>query len=75
MTLTMGLAVYFTMWWIVLVAVLPFGVRSQHETQEYALGTDPGAPTAPLMVRKVIWTSIISAGLFCALWAYMSYFD
>ena len=75
MTLTMGLAVYFTMWWIVLFAVLPFGVRSQHETQEYALGTDPGAPTAPLMVRKVIWTSIISAGLVCALWACMSYFD
>lgn len=75
MSLPMGLAIYFTMWWIVLFAVLPFGVRSQHETEDFALGTDPGAPTAPLMAIKLIWTTAISAVLFCALWAYMSYFD
>ena len=31
MTLPMGIATFFTMWWIVLFAILPFGVRSQHE--------------------------------------------
>lgn len=72
MTLPMGLAIYFTMWWIVLFAVLPFGVRSQHEEPDYAQGTDPGAPVAPMMLKKALWTTAISAVLFAALWQWMS---
>ena len=38
-------AIYFIMWWIVLFAVLPWGVRSQTEHgEEVPPGTDPGAP-------------------------------
>ncbi|MDE2017200.1 MAG: DUF1467 family protein, partial [Hyphomicrobiales bacterium] len=45
-------ATYFTTWWIVLFAVLPFGVRSQHEAGETpAPGVDPGAPVAPLLLK------------------------
>ena len=55
-------------WWIVLFLTLPFGVRSQHEDGEGAVvpGTDPGAPVAPRMGRKLIWTTLISAVLFAA---------
>ncbi len=31
MSITYGLAVYFMMWWILLFAALPFGVRTQAE--------------------------------------------
>ena len=31
MTLTFGLAIYFIMWWLTLFAVLPFGLRMQHD--------------------------------------------
>jgi predicted secreted protein len=54
------------MWWIVLFLTLPFGVRSQHEDGEGAPGTDPGAPIATQMGRKLIWTTVISAVLFAA---------
>ena len=37
-------ALYFILWWVVLFAVLPFGVRSQDESGEVEAGTDPGAP-------------------------------
>ena len=63
-TISTGFAIYFVMWWIVLFLTLPFGVRSQHEDGEGAPGTDPGAPVATGMRRKLIWTTVISAVLF-----------
>jgi predicted secreted protein len=59
-------AIYFVIWWIVLFAVLPWGVRSQHEEGEIAPGTDPGAPVAPFLLRKAIATTLISAAIFAA---------
>jgi predicted secreted protein len=63
-TISTGFAIYFVMWWIVLFLTLPFGVRSQHEDGESIPGTDPGAPIATGMGRKLIWTTVISAMLF-----------
>jgi predicted secreted protein len=57
-------AIYFVIWWIVLFLTLPFGVRSQHEDGGGVPGTDPGAPIATRMGRKLIWTTIISAIIF-----------
>jgi predicted secreted protein len=69
-TISTAFAIYFVFWWIVLFLTLPFGVRSQHEDAEGAgqvsPGTDPGAPVAPMMGRKLIWTTLISAVLFGA---------
>ena len=59
-----GLAIYFVIWWITLFLTLPFGVRSQHEDGEGPPGTDPGAPVKTLMLRKLIWTTIISMAIY-----------
>jgi predicted secreted protein len=70
-TLSTGFAIYFVVWWIVLFLTLPFGVRSQHEDGESSPGTDPGAPIASQMGRKLIWTTALSAVIFAiAVWAY-----
>ena len=71
MTLPMGIATFFTMWWIVLFAILPFGVRSQHEEADYQAGTDPGAPVAPRLWLKAAITTGVTCVLFAALWWYM----
>jgi predicted secreted protein len=63
-TISTAFAIYFVIWWIVLFVTLPFGVRSQHEEGEPAPGTDPGAPVLPLMARKMIWTTVISAVVY-----------
>jgi predicted secreted protein len=63
-TISTAFAIYFVLWWVVLFVTLPFGVRSQHEDGEGAPGTDPGAPIASQMGRKLIWTTIISAIIF-----------
>jgi predicted secreted protein len=67
MSLATAIAIYFLIWWLVLFAVLPWGVRSQHEEGEVAPGSDPGAPVIPKLRRKLLWTTIV-AGLVFALW-------
>jgi len=68
MTLTGGLAVYFVIWWTVLFAVLPFGVRSQSEAGSVDDGTDPGAPVAPALLKKALITSVVAAIVFACVW-------
>ena len=67
MSLATAAAIYFLIWWLVLFAVLPWGVRSQHEDGVIAPGSDPGAPVIPRLRRKLLWTTIV-AGLVFALW-------
>ena len=42
MSISGALALYFIIWWLTLFAILPLGVRSQHEAGEVADGTEPG---------------------------------
>jgi predicted secreted protein len=64
MTIASALAVYFVIWWTVLFAVLPFGVRSQIEDGNVVKGSEPGAPATPRLVRKAFWTTIVAAFVF-----------
>jgi predicted secreted protein len=66
MPVTTALAIFFLIWWVVLFAVLPFGIRSQHESGEMVPGTDPGAPVIPNLLRKLVWTTLVSLAIFAA---------
>jgi predicted secreted protein len=68
MTPVAGIAIYLVVWWTVLFAVLPWGVKSQYEENgEFdGEGNDPGAPVRPLMVRKVLVTTVIASILWSA---------
>lgn len=63
----LGLAVYFTFWWVALFAVLPLGVKSVHETDEATPGVEPGAPVAPMMLKKAAITTVVAAVAFVIL--------
>jgi predicted secreted protein len=67
MSLATAFAIYFIIWWVVLFAVLPWGVRSQHENGTIIPGSDPGAPAFPALRRKLAWTTAIAAVVF-AVW-------
>jgi predicted secreted protein len=64
MALTTIIAIYFIVWWVVLFAVLPWGVRSQDESGEVAPGTDPGAPAVHKVWIKLVWTTVIASAVF-----------
>jgi predicted secreted protein len=66
MPVTTAVAIFFLIWWVVLFAVLPFGVRSQHEDGDMAAGTDPGAPVIPRLGRKLFLTTVVASLIFAA---------
>lgn len=66
MSVTTAIAIYFLIWWIVLFAVLPWGVRSQEEQGEISSGTDPGAPALPRLLLKLLWTTVTATVIFAA---------
>ena len=61
-----GVAVYIVIWWIVLFAVLPWGVHSQQESGKVVRGSERGAPVRPLMKKKLAATTVIAAFLLAA---------
>ena len=61
----LAVALFITIWVVVLFAVLPFGVRPQSEGGDFVAGTDPGAPAAPRVLNKVLWTTGLSVVVFC----------
>lgn len=57
-----AIVIFVIVWWTVLFAVLPFGVRSRWEdADDHVKGADPGAPVRPDLKRKMIWTTGIAA--------------
>ena len=68
MSTTTVIAIYFLIWWVTLFAVLPWGVRSQHESGAFEAGTDPGAPAKHLVWRKLLYTTLIATAIFGVLY-------
>ncbi|MGD9806020.1 MAG: DUF1467 family protein [Hyphomicrobiaceae bacterium] len=71
MNITFLVAVYFIIWWVVLFAVLPFGVVTQGEAGDVVPGTPESAPTNFRLLRVVGITTIAATIVFLALWAVM----
>jgi predicted secreted protein len=64
-----GIAIFFTIWWTVLFAILPLGVTSHAEAGiDKGDGGDPGAPVDPKIKRKFITTTWIAVLVFAAIW-------
>ena len=64
MSTATALAIYFLVWWVVLFAVLPWGVRNQEESGQITPGTDPGAPAVHAVWKKLFWTTIVASVVF-----------
>ena len=73
MSVSFAIAIYFIIWWTVLFAVLPIGVRTQAEDGAVVPGTPESALAAPRLLRVVVLTTVISALVFAALWALIRY--
>ena len=64
-----SIAVFLTIWWTVLFAVLPLGTVTHAEAGiEKGDGGDPAAPVDPKLKRKFITTTWVSALVFVVIW-------
>ncbi|MFM1959511.1 MAG: hypothetical protein RL588_1028 [Pseudomonadota bacterium] len=60
-----AIAIYLTLWWTVLFAVLPLGSKSHAEAGiKPPGGGDPASPVNPRLKEKFLLTTVISAVVF-----------
>jgi predicted secreted protein len=64
MSWSLSLALYIVIWWTLLFAVLPFGVRTQGEDGNVVPGTPASAPSRMNIKRVIIATTLVSAVVF-----------
>ena len=58
------IAIYFVVWWLCFILVLPIGARSQSETgADMVPGSDPGAPAIFRMWPKLLATTVLAAAM------------
>ena len=73
MSISFAVAIYLLIWWTLLFAVLPLGLRTQGEDGTVVPGTPESAPTAPRLLRLALLNTVISALVFAAMWAAVRY--
>ena len=74
MSIVYGIAVFYVMWWIVLIAILPWGVRTAQETGDEGVpGQAASAPQNPMLLKKALWTTVVTTVLFLLFWANIRY--
>lgn len=61
MNIVSAIVIYIVLWWLVLLMVLPWGVRRTAAPEQ---GHDHGAPERPMLWRKVGITTVIATILF-----------
>lgn len=69
MSVTSALAIYFIIWWIVLFAVLPWGIRTQQEAGEVVPGSEPSAPARMRFLKIIVANSIVAGVVFAVFYA------
>lgn len=68
MTIVLGIALYFIIWWTVLFAVLPWGVRTQSEEGGAVPGTPESAPARPRLLRIFLVNTVVAGVVFGIVW-------
>ena len=69
-----AVAVYLTIWWVVILGILPIGVTSHADAGiDKGDGGDPGAPVDPKLKKKAITTSWVSAIIFVIVWSLFAF--
>ncbi len=73
MDIVFAMAIYIFIWWITLFAVLPFGVRTQHEEGHVVPGTPESAPAQQRMLRVFVINTIVASIVFAIVYTVIVY--
>jgi predicted secreted protein len=74
MGIATSIAVFLTIWWTALFAILPLGTKTYAEMGEQCPGGgDPGAPVNPNLKRKFFTTTWISVLIFAVVWSVVTF--
>ena len=73
MSIVLSLALYFIIWWTLLFAILPIGLRTQGEAGEVVPGTPASAPVKPRFLWIIGVNTLVSLVVFLVVRAAVVY--
>ena len=71
MSITGSLIIYVLIWWIVFFALLPIDVN--REKKDNIKGIDPGAPENPKIIKKFVYSTLITSIIFIIIFLLVKY--
>ena len=71
MSITGSLIIYVLIWWIIFFSLLPLDVDRKHK--EMVEGVDKGSPENPKIIKKIIYTTIITSIIFIGIFMLVKY--
>ena len=71
MSITGSLIIFVLIWWIIFFSLLPIDVDRKHK--EMVEGADKGSPENPKIIKKIIYTTIITSIIFIGIFILVKY--
>jgi len=71
MSITGSLIIFVLIWWIIFFSLLPIDVDRKHK--EIIEGADKGSPENPKIIKKIIYTTIITSIIFIGIFMLVKY--
>ena len=71
MSITGSLIIYVLIWWIIFFSLLPIDVDRKHK--QIVEGIDKGSPENPRIIKKLIYTTIITSIIFIGIFLLVKY--
>ena len=71
MSITGSLIIYVLIWWIIFFSLLPIDVDRTHK--QIVEGIDKGSPENPRIIKKLIYTTIITSIIFIGIFMLAKY--
>ena len=71
MSITGSLIIFVLIWWIIFFSLLPIDVERKHK--EMVEGADKGSPENPKIIKKIIYTTVITSIIFIGIFMLVKY--
>ena len=71
MSITGSLIIFVLIWWIIFFSLLLIDVDRKHK--EMVEGVDKGSPENPKIIKKIIYTTIITSIIFIGIFMLVKY--
>ena len=71
MSITGSLIIFVLIWWIIFFSLLPIDVDRKHK--QIVEGIDKGSPENPRIIKKLIYTTIITSIIFIGIFMLVKY--
>ena len=73
MGITGSIVIYVIIWWIIFFSALPIGIKHDDKRFKNNLeGADPGAPKNPNILKKFLYTTLITTVIFIGIYYIVS---